>query len=70
MGRMTETAMGDRLVRRRHFFAQDQFGATAIEYALIAAVMAVVILGGFIAVGDNLSVFYETVVEIFAQVTS
>jgi len=70
MGRMTETAMGDRPVHERQSFAQNEIGATAIEYALIAAVMAVVILGGFIAVGDSLSVFYETVVEIFAQVTS
>jgi pilus assembly protein Flp/PilA len=36
-------------------FLADQDGATAIEYGLIAALIAVVIIGGLSAIGTNLS---------------
>ena len=36
-------------------FAQDDSGATAIEYGLIAALIAVVVIGAVTAVGSNLS---------------
>ena len=36
-------------------FVRDQNGATAIEYGLIAALIAVAIIGGVTAVGTNLS---------------
>ena len=35
-------------------FVADQSGATAIEYGLIAALIAVVIIGGLTAVGGAL----------------
>lgn len=35
-------------------FAKDESGATAIEYGLIAALIAVVIIGAVTAVGTNL----------------
>ena len=35
-------------------FAKDESGATAIEYGLIAALIAVVIIGAVGAVGTNL----------------
>ena len=35
-------------------FAQDESGATAIEYGLIAAGISVVIIGAVSAVGSNL----------------
>ena len=35
-------------------FAQDESGATAIEYGLIAALIAVVIIAGVTALGTNL----------------
>ena len=35
-------------------FAKDESGATAIEYGLIAALIAVVIIGGLTLVGNNL----------------
>jgi pilus assembly protein Flp/PilA len=38
----------------RRFFLDDS-GATAIEYGLIAALIAVVIIGAVTAVGTNLS---------------
>jgi len=36
-------------------FAQNQTGATAIEYGLIAGLISVVIIGAVTAVGTNLS---------------
>jgi pilus assembly protein Flp/PilA len=36
-------------------FASDESGATAIEYGLLAALIAVVIIGAVKAVGTNLS---------------
>ncbi|MGE8131730.1 Flp family type IVb pilin [Methylobacterium sp. NPDC080182] len=36
-------------------FASDQSGATAIEYGMIAALIAVVIIGALKVVGSNLS---------------
>ena len=36
-------------------FTQDQSGATAIEYGLIVALIAVVIIGAVTALGTNLN---------------
>jgi len=42
-------------------FAKDESGATAIEYGLIAALIAVVIIGAVTAVGTKLSTTFTTV---------
>jgi pilus assembly protein Flp/PilA len=42
-------------------FCKDESGATAIEYGLIAALIAVVIIGGVAAVGTNLSTTFGTI---------
>jgi pilus assembly protein Flp/PilA len=42
-------------------FAREESGATAIEYGLIAALIAVVIIGAVTAVGTNLSTKFNTV---------
>ena len=42
-------------------FVHDESGATAIEYGLIAAVIAVVIIGAVTAVGTKLSTTFTTV---------
>jgi pilus assembly protein Flp/PilA len=42
-------------------FAIDESGATAIEYGLIAALIAVVIIGAVTAVGTSLSATFQTV---------
>jgi pilus assembly protein Flp/PilA len=42
-------------------FVRDESGATAIEYGLIAALIAVVIIGTLQAVGTNLSSKLNTV---------
>ena len=42
-------------------FLKDESGATAIEYGLIAALIAVVIIGGASAVGTSLSEKFMTI---------
>jgi pilus assembly protein Flp/PilA len=42
-------------------FIKDESGATAIEYGLIASLIALVIIGGVTAVGTNLSSSFNTV---------
>jgi pilus assembly protein Flp/PilA len=42
-------------------FLRNESGATAIEYGLIAALIAVVIIGAVTAVGTNLSGTFNTV---------
>ena len=42
-------------------FCKDESGATAIEYGLIAALIALVIIGGVTAVGTSLSSTFTTV---------
>jgi pilus assembly protein Flp/PilA len=44
----------------RHFIADDS-GATAIEYGLIAALIAVVIIGALSTIGTNLRTAFNTV---------
>ena len=41
-------------------FLQDETGATAIEYGLIAALIAVVIITGVKSVGTKLSTTFST----------
>lgn len=42
-------------------FLRDESGATAIEYGLIAALIAVVIITAVTAVGTNLSGTFNTI---------
>ena len=42
-------------------FCKDESGATAIEYGLIAALIAVVIITGVTAVGTSLSTTFTTI---------
>ena len=42
-------------------FIADQSGATAIEYGLIAALIAVVIIGALTTIGTNLNVAFTSV---------
>jgi pilus assembly protein Flp/PilA len=42
-------------------FVRDESGATAIEYGLIAALIAVIIIGAVTAVGTKLSTTFSTV---------
>jgi pilus assembly protein Flp/PilA len=42
-------------------FVRDESGATAIEYGLIAALIAVAIIGAATTVGTNLSTTFTTI---------
>ena len=42
-------------------FAQDESGATAIEYGLIGALISVAGVSAFSAMGDSLQGMFETV---------
>jgi len=42
-------------------FLRDESGATAIEYGLIAALIAVVIITAVTSVGSNLSATFNTI---------
>ena len=42
-------------------FAKDESGATAIEYGLIAALIAVVIIGAVTLLGENITAAFEEV---------
>ena len=44
----------------KQFFSREE-GATAIEYGLIAGLIAVVIIGGVTLVGDDLSTTFNSV---------
>ncbi len=41
-------------------FVRDELGATAIEYGLIAALIAVVIIVGLTTVGTKLNTMFKT----------
>ena len=42
-------------------FLKNKSGATAIEYGLIAALIAVAVIGGVTALGKNANTTFETV---------
>jgi pilus assembly protein Flp/PilA len=42
-------------------FARDESGATAIEYALIAALIAVAIVGAATTLGEDIAALFTTV---------
>ena len=52
------------MTRLRTFFSSfidNQLGVTAIEYALIAALIAVAAIAAFTLVGTNLSTVFSTI---------
>jgi pilus assembly protein Flp/PilA len=42
-------------------FIEDEDGATAIEYGLIAALVSVAAIGALTAMGENLTTMFESV---------
>jgi pilus assembly protein Flp/PilA len=49
------------MIRSINRFARDERGATAIEYGLIAALIAVVVIAAATLVGTNLSSTFNNV---------
>ena len=44
-----------------HSFGRDEGGATAIEYGLIAALIAVVIIAALTAIGTSLASLFDSI---------
>ncbi len=53
-----------------HRFVRDETGATAIEYALIAALMAVVVVAGINFVGTPLKATFQKIGACLANTTT
>ena len=51
-------------------FMRDEEGVTAIEYGLIAALIAVVIIAGASAVGSNLNTLFNKIAKCLATPSS
>lgn len=51
----------DRIVQYVKQFLSEEEGVTAIEYGLIAALIAVMIIGGAQLVGENLLTTFNTI---------
>ena len=51
----------NKLLQGMKSFIQEEEGVTAIEYALIAALIAIVIIGGATAVGQNVNNLFLTI---------
>jgi pilus assembly protein Flp/PilA len=58
------------MLTRLKQFAADQSGATAIEYALIAVLVGIAIIGSVTALGDSLRPIFETVASTVASASS
>ena len=43
-------------------FARDMSGATAIEYAMIASMISILIVGGASAIGSQVNKFFEEMI--------
>ena len=43
------------MLRRLRLFFSDRVGATAIEYALIASLISITILGAVLSIGETIS---------------
>ena len=53
------------MLTRLKRFAADESGATAIEYALIAVLVGIAIVGSVTALGDSLqSIFYSVATKL------
>lgn len=52
-------------IHRLRRLLRDQSGATAIEYALIAAGVAAVLVGTIATLGSNVSTLWTTVITAF-----
>jgi pilus assembly protein Flp/PilA len=62
---MTTPTGAPRITARFVRFLRDERGTTAIEYALIASVISIVIVGAATSVGSSLEGFFEKVAAAF-----
>jgi len=57
------------LMKRVKQFLQDEEGVTAIEYGLIAALIALVIIVGAGALGTNLNAIFQAIADVIGAHT-
>lgn len=60
----------DRFIQSARQFARDEEGVTAIEYGLIAALIAVVIIGTVTLVGNGLNNVFKIISDKLAGVVA
>ncbi len=58
------------MLKRFKQFCGDESGATAIEYGLIAALIAVAMIGAVTTLGNNLQTIFGTVSNSLASASS
>ena len=58
------------MMTRLKEFAADESGATAIEYALLAVLVGIAIIGAVTALGDSLKVIFSNVATTLDSVSS
>ena len=58
------------MMTRLKQMAADESGATAIEYALIAVLVSIAIIGAVTALGDSLKAIFSTVATALDSVSS
>ncbi|MGF6838477.1 pilus assembly protein Flp/PilA [Paraburkholderia youngii] len=51
------------LIARAVLFAHDEDGVTAIEYGLLAGLIALLIIGGVTTLGTNLSAIFNNLAD-------
>lgn len=57
----------DKIILATRRFLRDEEGATAIEYGLMAALIAVVIIAAVAAIGTNLNVTFQCISDSLAS---
>lgn len=58
-----------KLILAANRFVRDEEGVTAIEYGLIAALIALVIIGGVTAAGTSLNALFNNIAACLANPT-
>lgn len=61
---------GKTILRQARRFARDESGATAIEYALIASIISIVIIGGSGSIRSALRTTFNSVANSVGNVAS
>jgi pilus assembly protein Flp/PilA len=60
-------ALKTRFVAEDRRFASEPSGATAIEYAIIAAMLSIVIIGAVAALGEGVTGLFQRVANAFSS---
>lgn len=60
----------DKLILATRRFLREEEGATAIEYGLMAALIAVVIITAVAAIGTQLNITFDTIADCLKDATT